>query len=332
MTASLRALLAEVIDYAGLFPPAALPLDAAIRRFAVGRQGADGWMLARFIAPAARLGELTSYRDELFARNPPFPFSILGRGGADGDTLRAGVELDLADLQVFLEHCARTVVVNGLELKLAPHLVEPPNASALGKLFDDVADVVEARSPAPLTLYYEAPRGPDWRRAIAAAAEALAEHRGRRGLGAPAGDGRLRDVGLKLRCGGAEAHLIPPVEEVAFVIAQCRDAGIPFKATAGLHHPVRRMDHELLAKVHGFLNLFGAAVLAHARRLDEATLTEVLEDEDPQAFVFEDRQFRWRDQTVPAPEIARARAELARSFGSCSFDDPRDGLAELGLA
>lgn len=332
MIASLRALLAEIIDYAGLFPPTKLPLDAAIRRFAVGRQGADAWMLSRFIVPAARLGELTFYRDELFTRNPPFPFSVLGRGGVDADTLRAGVQLDLADVEAFLERCGRTVAVNALELKLASELLSPPDAPALEKLFDGVGEIIDSRPGAPVTVYYEAPPGPDWRRTVPAILEALARRRPAAGPGDPSGAGRVRDTGFKLRCGGAEAQLIPPVELVAFVIGECRNAGVPFKATAGLHHPVRRMDHELLAKGHGFLNLFGAAVLAHARRLDEAALTEVLEDEDPHAFVFEDRQFRWRDQIVTAAEIAQARTALARSFGSCSFDDPRDGLIELGLA
>ena len=57
MNASLRALLSGVVDYAGLFPPAGLPLDQAIRNYARYRQGSDAWMLGRFVIPAARLAE-----------------------------------------------------------------------------------------------------------------------------------------------------------------------------------------------------------------------------------------------------------------------------------
>src|SRR5262245_62096114 len=55
----------------------------------------------------------------------------------------------------------------------------------------------------------------------------------------PAAIGSITAVGgrVKLRCGGA---LTPSVEQVGLVIAACREAGVPFKATAGLHHAVRR--------------------------------------------------------------------------------------------
>jgi hypothetical protein len=331
VTASLRALLAGIIDYAGLFPPARLPLDAAIRRFAVGRQGPDGWMLSRFIVQAARLGELTLYRDDLFSRSSPFPFSMLGRGGADAETLLAGLELDLADLEGFVKLCGDRAAVGALEFKLAPQLLDPPDAADLEKLFDRVAEMVDEKSPSPLTLYYEAPQGPDWRRSIAAIVGALAAHRARRAARPQNPAALAQDAGFKLRCGGVDASLIPPAEQLAFVVAACRDAAVPFKATAGLHRPVRLMDHELLAKTHGFLNLLGAAALAHARGLDEETLVEAVADEDPRAFVFEEHRLLWRDQEVSVDEIKRARGALVRSFGSCSFDDPRDGLTVLGL-
>src|SRR3954447_588364 len=78
MTASLRALLANVIDYAGLFPPAQLPLDAAIRNYARYRAEPESWMLGRFICPAARLAELSPYVDELFGDGRPLAVSALG--------------------------------------------------------------------------------------------------------------------------------------------------------------------------------------------------------------------------------------------------------------
>ena len=90
MFASVRALLAGVIDYAGLFPPAKLPLDQAIRNYARYRQEPEGWMLGRFVCPATRLAELGPYREELFDSGPPFEFSVLGRGGDSPDQFLAG--------------------------------------------------------------------------------------------------------------------------------------------------------------------------------------------------------------------------------------------------
>src|SRR4029453_6321401 len=75
-------------------------------------------------------------------------------------------------------------------------------------------------------------------------------------------------VGFKLRCGGATARAVPSSAEVAAAICVCRDAGIFWKPTAGLHHPFRRVDPKLAVPMHGFLNLQTAAVLADVHRLD----------------------------------------------------------------
>ena len=56
-----RALLSGMVDYAGLFPPAQLPLEKAVREYAVHLGGAEAWMLGRFIIPAQRLEELEPY-------------------------------------------------------------------------------------------------------------------------------------------------------------------------------------------------------------------------------------------------------------------------------
>ncbi len=325
MTASLRALLAGVIDYAGLFPPAKLPLDAAVRRFVADRESPDAFLLSRFIIAASRLSELGPYH-EMLGRSGPTPLSVLGRGGTDAETFVAALDRDIADLELFLERHASAATVDACEVKLPAALLDPPSPTVLIDLFDRAADLVEARCPVPLTLFFEGMYGPDWRRAAGAVVAALAAHRARRGEGT-----KLRTSCFKLRCGPTDTSPIPPVEQVAFVVAECRDAGVPFKATAGLHHPIRHLDHELLAKAHGFLNLFGGAALAWVRKIDEPTLAEVLADEDPRAFRFDDDAFRWRDLAVTTDELAATRAEFLGSFGSCSFDDPRGDLRALGL-
>lgn len=52
------ALLRGVVDYAGLFPPAALSLTEAARRYQGYLDGPHAWMLGRFIVPVAQLDEL----------------------------------------------------------------------------------------------------------------------------------------------------------------------------------------------------------------------------------------------------------------------------------
>jgi hypothetical protein len=123
----------------------------------------------------------------------------------------------------------------------------------------------------------------------------------------------VKDAGAraKVRCGPEP----PPVEELAGFIRRCREEGIPFKATAGLHHAVRT-DGQL-----GFLNLLAAAVFG-----DEE---QALAEEDAGAFLLGDT-FRWRDRGAEADEIARVRRDLFVSIGSCSFSEPVEELEALG--
>jgi hypothetical protein len=127
---------------------------------------------------------------------------------------------------------------------------------------------------------------------------------------------QLATLGLraKVRCGGQS---VPRPAALAEFIWLCRRRGVPFKATAGLHHAVRTGDE------HGFLNLLAATVFA-----DEH---DALEDEDPEAFSLTADEFAWRDRTASAEEIARVRRELFVGFGSCSAQEPIDDLTALGF-
>ena len=58
MSLSLRALLHGIIDYAGLFPPASLPLDETVLAYSRHRRGPHSWALGRLVVPALRLPEL----------------------------------------------------------------------------------------------------------------------------------------------------------------------------------------------------------------------------------------------------------------------------------
>jgi hypothetical protein len=127
---------------------------------------------------------------------------------------------------------------------------------------------------------------------------------------------QLAGLGMraKVRCGGP---IVPRAAELAEFVWLCRRRGVPFKATAGLHHPVRREDE------YGFLNLLAAAIFG-----DEE---DALEEEDEAAFALTAEEFSWRDRSAGAEEIARVRREVFVAFGSCSAREPMDGLVELGL-
>ena len=118
----------------------------------------------------------------------------------------------------------------------------------------------------------------------------------------------------KVRCGGER---VPPVDELAAFVRECRELGLAFKATAGLHHPLRSGDR------HGFLNVVAAAVFG-----DEE---HALVDEDAAAFALDAAAFSWRDRSATPDELARLRRELFSGFGSCSAQEPADELRGLGF-
>src|ERR1035437_9865812 len=84
-----RALLERLIDDASLFPPAALPMRAALRAHARHGESAYWWVAGRFVAPASRLDELAASRSPA---DGPIDLSVVldsGASGAKGDTVRA---------------------------------------------------------------------------------------------------------------------------------------------------------------------------------------------------------------------------------------------------
>lgn len=219
MFASLKTLLTGIIDYAGLFPPARLPLDQAIRNYARYRQEPDAWMLGRFVIPAARLEDLEPYQDELFPSGPPFAFSVLGRGGGTMKEFLENLRADLRDLAAFRKRHGNRVVVDVMETRIPADLADlNRDESTL-----DLLKIIHVFPAVDVLVFCEASGPP----------EGLLQQ-----LTLLMGE----QVGFKLRCGGVEAAAFPSSEQIAVVLRACLDAGIPFKATAGLHHPLPRGD------------------------------------------------------------------------------------------
>ena len=139
-----------------------------------------------------------------------------------------------------------------------------------------------------------------------------------------------------MRTGGLTPDAIPSAAELAGFLLRCGGARIPFKATAGLHHPirsVRALTYDLespRAPMHGFLNVFAAAAFAW-NGMDRGHVEELLEERDAAALEFTDEALIWNDHLVTTEQIEEARREFAHSFGSCSFEEPVTELRDLGL-
>ena len=299
MKASLEVLMDGLIDYAGLFPPASLDMHTAVRQYAKGRQSEQARWLGRFVVPASRLKE--------FAR--AHEHSQQGRSSGDSPwQLAALVGNDLAGSLSRLTDFDRD---RALHRNFAA-------VDSLEMTVDSVAAIPSAmkKIPVGLTHYFEIPIQEDPSGFLLAIGQAGAR--------------------AKIRTGGVRGALFPSSGDLARLLAACHRAGVGFKATAGLHHPVRAIHRLTYASdspttvMHGFLNVFLAAGFA-ANGMDVEILADLLEDESPDAFSFRDDAALWRGHRVGVERIGEMRRKFAFAFGSCSFEEPQQGLREMGL-
>jgi hypothetical protein len=311
MTGSLRALLARSIDYAGMFPPASLPLTKALEQFCSYRDDPASWMLSRFVVPAGKLPELAAlYHSKKDAR-----LTVVVPGAAD----HAGFLKHLDDAISLVQEFPDRDAIDTLEFRWPAELARESDESA----FRDAAQAAALRNlHSAMSLFFELPASetplPHEKRArqIRAAVNALSNS---------------AHACFKMRCGGAKAGDIPSSAEVALAIGACRERGVDWKATAGLHHPFRHVEAALGAPMHGFLNVFCATVLNHFQHLDERQTQAILDETDPRQFKFSDESLSWREHAVDAGRLAEPGARRLLSFGSCSFEEPCQDLRTLGL-
>jgi hypothetical protein len=119
-------------------------------------------------------------------------------------------------------------------------------------------------------------------------------------------------------------------------MAACLRAGIPFKATAGLHHPLRAEYNLTYASdsprglMFGFLNLFLAAAFLQAG-LTEELAERLLEERSLEGFQIDEQSVQWLGHRLTLRDLRRARLQGLVSFGSCSFTEPLEALQALGL-
>ena len=305
-SAPARVLLGNVIDYAGTFPPAGLTLAAAISNYARDRASADAWMLGRLIVPASGLREFEQLAmdvsgdvalDVVRAFRPAVEWPLSVVLGPQ----RGSLDEVTAFLRDSIDH--KDVRVGRVaSVEFAPLRAEEIRA-------------MKGQLPEDIEVFFETPLDADLDKRIDAIADAKAM--------------------AKIRTGGLMAGAFPGAEGLVRFITACDDAGLAFKATAGLHHAVRGsypLTYEPgspTATMHGFLNLAVAAALVHVGA-DPSEAADALAESSGDAFQFGESGLVWRDRTMLADDLAAAR-QFFRSFGSCAFREPVQELTALGL-
>jgi hypothetical protein len=292
---SVRALLGEVIDYAGLFPPSQVSMNEAVLNYATYRASNYSWMLGRFVVPVARLDEFLECARDFISQETYDPWKLSVLAGED-------IYQTIRQVEDFNVRNTPHVICDTLEVR----------ANTESKVQNTIAAL-----PDFLTAYFEVPT--DDRLVDLITAIAVGGQR------------------AKIRTGGVTPGEFPSVRRVISFMRICLAANVPFKATAGLHHPLRcfkPLTYEAdapMGTMNGFLNLFLATGFAYAG-FQPMILEEILEDEFEESFDFSDVGVAWHgDYFLSTEQIEHIRQRTIVSFGSCSFDEPIADLQEIGL-
>ena len=302
LAASLRALLARSIDYAGMFPPCQLELEPSLKNQAQYLRTADAWILSAFVLPVDQFGaakELLAEFDPLH----PLHVSVLGPKTEKAAGFSEALAKTDAAIRSLSTHNVDLVSVGQLEMFLPADV--------------DLQLLSEARSIlGSLPTFWEAqPARAEQTISLVAELNSNADS---------------PTFGYKLRTGGVTADAFPTSAQIAPALVMPVTHQVPIKFTAGLHHPLRQYRDEVQTKMHGFLNVLGAAVLAAEYKWDARQTALMLEDENADSFSFTNEFFAWREWKIDIKRL-QDRRKFVTSFGSCSFDEPREDLRALAL-
>ena len=333
MKESLRTFMNGLIDYAGLFPPADLPLNEAIEEYVSQLKSNNSSMLSRFIIHTSKLNDLEQFLP-LFSDLDALRLSVLGGGGNSDDDYLNKITGNIADITKFREKHGEKIEIDVIECKM-------PSNSPSRKTMVEVTTLLNENG---LTHYHEFLKLPEinmnystdvdesiWDEEIVPTVELLS---------------KMKNTGIKLRCGGVVKEAFPTVEQIAAMIQTCVIAEVPMKFTAGLHHPIRHFAEEYDEYMHGFINTFGAGIFATTfpkpNNLQEKyrmfiLLSHMIDDQNAENFSFTNNSLIWKvgddrdtEFEIDDEKIKTAREKSMISYGSCSFQEPIDDLSQLG--
>jgi hypothetical protein len=287
-----QVLFSRLIDYAGLFPPASLEMEPAVRNYQQYMAGPYSWMAGNFIVPAGRLTEFTEAFQKVCCdeQENPWTLSVVCAGD--------NMPVDLQTIQDFPQGAA---FLSTFEFKAT----DP----------DKTRSVLAALPRGPIRYVEIAPDRTQMQKMLLLLASSGARAKLRTGgLTAAAIPSPEKVARFLNNC----AHERIPFKATAGLHHAVRS-----------RHALTYQMGSAEATMHGFVNVFLAATLALHGSPEEA-LVGTLTEEDPEAFELEDDAIAWHDHRVTSDQIERARREFAISFGSCSFTEPIDDLKAMG--
>lgn len=286
MLTSIKTLLASIVDYAGLFPPAKLDIQRAIANYTQDQTTPYNWMLGRFVLPASRLQEFEALLPAFQLQQWSLSLILSKDWQAEMEKMQSNEQITISSLEF-------------------PPLPPPEIETIIPHL------------PVGVEAFFEIPLSGNLEAYLAI----------------------LQNTGAaaKIRTGGITADAFPSVNQLCQSIFSFAEAKLPFKATAGLHHPLPsnyRLTYDLNSDftiMHGFLNVTILAAFISCQKITSQQALELLQESSSKNFQFKEDSITWRDRCLSLAEIEQTRQQFFRSFGSCSFQEPIHDLKNLKI-
>jgi hypothetical protein len=326
--------MGEIIDYAGLFPPAALTSGDAVREFFAQSQDAElKWLFRRFVlpfAPVSRCQEIIAGLAQAVVEVGQSSLPASWGGRIPVSVLLASFEAsNLENLDAYSSAlvAATSSFQHGLQL-----MVKASGSAGMIFAVESVEWALPLDDERWNHQHTAAARGalsalrnstPNLKIYI----EAVWQN------WSPSVLSRMKDLVCddaltfcKIRTGGLTAASIPPPAQLARILADLVGAEISFKCTAGLHSALYETSPRFGFDMHGFVNLICAtAGLSAGLKEQEIVPLLVLRQADQLIAGLEEKL-----GNTTGGALSRARHTM-HSFGSCSVVEPRDSLKLIGI-
>lgn len=323
MVKSLDQLLDSAIDYSGMFPPNELDLREALREYVAFLKSEQKRFLSRFVIPYKGLNTLSALADKKQGLEGPLNLCI---AGPDIQTLAEFKNVILTMEQEILEAHSEypgELRTNILELKLPSKSVITLNPEELVKALEAVVLRTAESRLLPHRVFFELPEQALNIETTKKIIKVIAAHN--KSVLKRKVDNYLFS-GLKINCGFAGSGTEVTDEYLAEAILFSRDTNVAVKFSGDINTAYPGFDKETGAKVHGFINILAASMLAYTQDLNLEETVEVLQDRNPENFVFKDGYMKWRELAAPMMEIKMLRMLSITSFNS---SNPWLALKEL---
>lgn len=301
MRSTLKELLSEILDYAGVYPPAKLDFTSSYANYCTYQKSPKAFMLGSFVCPVTNLEDLRASQPS----EPPIDVTVISSPIQSQEDFFRQLESDVENTKSYFSNAIPSHELHSFETRLISYNTDVEECEkVLSKLY-----AVNKNTK----FFLEVPFLDGWENSVPEIISRISEQ---------------TICNAKIRTGGLNQNAFPNVKQLQQFIYSCANNELPFKATAGLHHPVTHWDDEIKVNMHGFFNVFLSAIYMY-HNYEHEIVEKILSSQNPLDFQFYDEYAVICDTKITLEEIEQGRT-FALSFGSCSLDEPVEHLVSLG--